>query len=689
MIRKHWAQVQRDQARCSKHTSEEVAETLLQGFGKSLVKEQSSPHSWAEPTVAHLTSAVRRSSGSAGPDSWTGDELSNAPDACICLFHRLSQRWGVAAQVPTQLEEGRQVNLPKPHKVYDAAYIKAADTRPITVLSVWWRAYATAWATSPSLKQWLAKQVAPEVCGLADRAGCEESGAMLQDHLVKVKGVLVSLDYSQCFDRLDPAATALLLQELHWPSSLVNAMLAVWGKGHRWIQWGGHTHPVPLKCQAAPQGCPLAPAILSIWLSSGVANVYQRLRDQGYAERHLDKSLTRTYMDDRTFVCPTWPDARDRANAWFSFSSQVNLRENEDKAQACGKTRHNQLLVQKHRPEWTKQMPKVLGITSVTRPRKEAESESQRLNKGHRRLHLLSCLKLPFEQFLPCYRALVLPVVTYGWIGKLPGRTRSNAIFTDLSTAMGTLRLANGRLREVVYGANTHLDAVLGQRLFARVSKLKAKIALTWTNDAYTSIGQPRRWLAKCGWVPDGPWKWKAGAEKLQVVQDGNPVGVEKQKHNIRHRWRHENLFRWAAGRRHEAAALRGTLPAEQIVQELRSTNLEWIRKQTSANAESRSVLLGTVASFAWLAKAKGQSDRESHAHACAWCNRSLGDWLHLAWECPEAPSRATRPAKPRRWLQARFGWPALRQNSQDAWRILQHLASTVTELWRFRHGRN
>ena len=153
-------------------------------------------------------------------------------------------------------------------------------------------------------------------------------------------------------------------------------------------------------------------------------------------------------------------------------------RENEDKAQACGKTRAKQLTVQRHRPEWAKQTPKVLGITSAPGPRTEADSVSQRLSKGLRRLHLLALIKLPFERFLPCYRSLVLPVMTYAWIGKLPGRTRSNGLFSALSIAMGTLRLANDRIREVVYGGNTHLDAVLRQRLFGKVCKLKAKQAV-------------------------------------------------------------------------------------------------------------------------------------------------------------------------------------------------------------------
>ena len=112
------------------------------------------------------------------------------PDACIALFFRLSQRWGVAADVPLQLKEGRQANLPKQHKIYDAAYIKAADSPPITVLSVW-RAYAGAWVASAPLKQWLSKHITAEVCGLADRAGCEETGAILQDHMVHTKEVSV------------------------------------------------------------------------------------------------------------------------------------------------------------------------------------------------------------------------------------------------------------------------------------------------------------------------------------------------------------------------------------------------------------------------------------------------------------------------------------------------------------------
>ena len=144
------------------------------------------------------------------------------------------------------------------------------------------------------------------------------------------------------------------------------------------------------------------------------------------------------------------------------YGEKVSLRENEDKAQACGKTRAQQLTLQRHRPEWTKK-----GLLRFRDRRRK----------------------------LTCYRSLVLPVMTFGWIGKLPGRTRSNELFTALSTAMGTLKLANDRIREVVYGGNTHLDAVLGQRLFARVFKLKAMQASSWTNEAYTSVGQLRRWL--------------------------------------------------------------------------------------------------------------------------------------------------------------------------------------------------
>ena len=36
------------------------------------------------------------------------------------------------------------------------------------------------------------------------------------------------------------------------------------------------------------------------------------------------------------------------------YGEKVSLRENEDKAQACGKTRAQQLTLQRHRPEWTK-----------------------------------------------------------------------------------------------------------------------------------------------------------------------------------------------------------------------------------------------------------------------------------------------------------------------------------------------
>ena len=133
------------------------------------------------------------------------------------------------------------------------------------------------------------------------------------------------------------------------------------------------------------------------------------------------------------------------------------------------------------------------------------------------------------------------------------------------------------------------------------------------------------------------------GKQEGCKVHDANPLQLQKQKHQIRQQWRHEDLFRWATGRRHEAAALRGALPAAKILQELHSSDLDWIRLHADRNAESRSVLLGAVASFGWLAKARGQPEDDSCA--CAWCHRSLGDWLHLAWECPAASNRHTRPA--------------------------------------------
>ena len=91
--------------------------------------------------------------------------------------------------------------------------IDAADMRPITVFRFFWRAYATAWTKTLEFQQF-AQQLPQEVAGLHQHEGAEEAASVPQQHLSQDKGTLITLDHSQCYDRMDVHASTMFLTNI-------------------------------------------------------------------------------------------------------------------------------------------------------------------------------------------------------------------------------------------------------------------------------------------------------------------------------------------------------------------------------------------------------------------------------------------------------------------------------------------
>ena len=169
--------------------------------------------------------------------------------------------------VPKVFEFGRQVNLRKANKIKQFC-IDAARARPITVYSIAWRAYATAWMRTPAFQQF-AERLPKEIAGVYQHEGSEEAATVLQQKLAINKWVLVSLDYSQCYDRVDIDATLGFLDRTKWPKPLLQQIEQVW-KTKRFLEYKGHVHPE--KCSPAPgylKVAPLRPLPLPLgWLAA-------------------------------------------------------------------------------------------------------------------------------------------------------------------------------------------------------------------------------------------------------------------------------------------------------------------------------------------------------------------------------------------------------------------------------------
>ena len=106
----------------------------------------------------------------------------------------------------------------------------------------------------------------------------------------------MSLDYSKAFDHLHPAISIAILKHLGWPVGLVNVLQHVWLSQRRWVQFQSEVYEKPLAAPALPQGDPLDPLVMTLWVVAG-ARYVGRL-----ANPTLGSVFARYYVDDRSLV---------------------------------------------------------------------------------------------------------------------------------------------------------------------------------------------------------------------------------------------------------------------------------------------------------------------------------------------------------------------------------------------------
>ena len=161
-------------------------------------------------------------------------------------------------------------------------------------MSCFWRVHASSWTRNAQLCAWVKAHLHASVAYGKGMTGAEELISRLQDRYACDKGFLASMDWSAAYDRMKPQITVRFLEALGLPAGLLALLGQAWGQQSRYVQFEGHTHEVALASgEATPQGCPLAPLVLSLWGSAGVRTVEAQVRDPAAA--------VCTYMDDRTW----------------------------------------------------------------------------------------------------------------------------------------------------------------------------------------------------------------------------------------------------------------------------------------------------------------------------------------------------------------------------------------------------
>ena len=673
-INRHWRQVWMEQRQAESPTPEAIAATLVQDFGRPVVT------TWSEWSEQDLRTALAKASGSAGTDSWSAAEVRCLPPEAVHTWFLLTQQWLRCGTLPLQLRQVRMVNLVKAHKVRANRRLSVGDCRPISVMSVFWRIFASAW--SRKARAWMDSNLPTEIGSRAGAAGAEDLASELQDALVCNGGFLASLDYAQCYDRMQGDAATAALEQLGWPGELCRLMRQAWVHD-RFVSWDQHTSSDVLKASAVPQGCPLAPVTLLIWMTSGVRWTEAQLT-------HTGASLTRVYMDDRSWWASRWSGVEERINSWTSWSRRVGLKESTSKTQITAKGRTSRtLLALNADPAWIREDAKILGCTTVTSGRRrDSETETDRLARAARRASLLRCTGLPWFQMQKAFQYFVGSIAGFGWIGKLPTRRVTDGLFQAFSRATDHQhRASSPLLRRVLFGGALHLDVKVASGLFARLCRRRHRgIVTRWHDRAASSVGLLRRWLKEQGWRESRPWVWRHGnahssAEErvLSLEAPCSEQVLSRQLHALRYQWRAQHFLDWALGARHEARDLVSRRGLRRLLRDFQAIDLEKTRQALQLGGACRAVLLGAVVSDAWLSVSQQLPDR------CSLCGHSPGSWEHLAWHC-RCPGLGPRPECPENLLVARFGWIRKGPRAASDRRVLAHLANCLSALWAARH---
>ena len=356
----------------------------------------------------------------------------------------------------------------------------------------------------------------------------------------------MSLDFCKAFDLLDPCVTRAALVHVGWDARLVRLLTVVWQQQQRFVTYGSHTAARLLIGPAMAQGDPFGPLIMAIWTWLGwlrVENVCSGV------------SLTRIYVDDRTFVCSSASDIHERFIEWERWSSSVGLLENKKKAVCIGSNPRRREQLRRILPDHVAHDVELLGACSKTDRRSFSGKEALRIASCRKVIWLLACIGLPFRHLMHACRSFAVSRAAYGWITRPPGLSCCVRLWQQVHVASRRCRSASPWLRAAVLGGGFHLDILFATQLISCLCKVSTHRPLVWTTGHGSPSWALNRWLIDHGWRLLAPWHWRF--DVVDLVLDLRSVrDASWPNHVVRMGWRVWCLLRHAAADRRDSDIL-------------------------------------------------------------------------------------------------------------------------------------
>ena len=612
------------------------------------------------PEGVEISAVASQKKSSPGTDGWSGQEISALPPQFWDKFALIAERWLQAGELPEALLQARTIFLPKDSKTKDGC-IEPMHCRPITILSVFWRVWVSAWLKKRTTTEWIKTVLHPEVLYGNQMDAANAAGNILEAY-AKDKHV-GTLDYTKCFDLLRPQACARMMTQAGFHPQMSSLCELLWTQHKRWCSWEGFHSPIPQSSLslAIPQGDPFGPLVAALYLSAG-----QRCVESNIPHNHASSSI---FMDDRTFTARSAADLHERVSQWHQWSTSVGLIESTEKTQvtAKGPANHSRLL-EFFPDSCVKEEITFLGIITKSKHRPSLGKEKERLDKARLRIRLLLSLQLPSSRYNLYSRLFGVSSCAYGWVARLPSLTESRALWKSDHKLH---RMANEWVRAVVYGGLSHLDIVSANSLIRVVYSLFQK-GFHWNGQPGGPIRTFRTWMRARGWDEKEPWKWQHFGDPQCIfpINFNRHWDLAHAKHVMRNMWRFWALDQFLQTHRREV-----TDCSQITVQQFLKINFSEIRKLCDIDGAARAVATSATYSPATL---KTQLAFQDPKLQCPYCT-CLGTWDHVAWQCSQSPHVQTRPVIPDSGVARRFGW------DRDTG-VLSYLADIQRDIWAKRY---
>ena len=582
--------------------------------------------------------------GCPGADNWSREELKMVAGhiGAADMVWQSMQIWEDVQRIPEPIRHCKISCLPK----RDKHLLQPNELRPISILSVFWRAWSSTWLRAECNQYWI-RQLFPKYAsgGLPGSLGPEELASVVA-HQLSLFGHGVSLDLSHAFDAvsldlMERSMVKLLPEKCH---SWCRLLVGQWKTMKRWVMHDGALHSSPIQVSyGIPQGDPCGPLVMNILMLTMLRKVEASL------DLPVEDYFHALYLDDRTFVGKS-PEVVNRAQTiWASVATWFNLRENHEKAQIVDTTKRFDSF-------------EVLG-TIIGTPDQSQKMKSRtvkRIDKAKSLHKKIGLLPQGLAAKITDDGIFVRAVIGYGWVSQVPTKTTSNKMETSLWTSLGRTRHSSLHLRRVFAGAHTTLSMIAGLRQLRLLAKRDRTLQnLGIGKQACLLDTHVLNFLQGLQWSlrDDGSFYHDFLKEKFVISELHDKKQWDRTAHLVRESYRLKSFSQFCAEDRHE---IRGKLmPMYSSLR--RQAMLRWAGNDSTAIL----VTIGGIQSPLLRFKLRGISS------ICSNCKKENNpSWEHI-WRC------TTGLDLPSDVLLARFLWPRDVQDRHLCDRVLQCLRET------------